>query len=135
MLYKTRQEMRLTKKNLFLSSYILFTALCKNTHKHKTHKCVQTPQMPFFVVVQSLSHVWLFWDVMDCSPPGSSVHDFPGKNTEMVAISFSRGSFWPRDPTCIFWQVNSWSLSHQRSPSATYSSLFLCTPSRLYERG
>ena len=93
MLYKTRQEMRLTKKNLFLSSYISFIALCENTHKHKTQKCVQTPQMPFFVVVQSLSHVWLFWDVMDCSPPGSSVHDFPGKNTEMGCHFLLQGIF------------------------------------------
>ena len=25
------------------------------------------------VVVLSLSHVWLFWDAMDFSPPGSAV--------------------------------------------------------------
>ena len=32
-------------------------------------------------------------DSMDCCPPGSSVHgNFPGKNTGVVAISFSRGS-------------------------------------------
>ena len=34
-------------------------------------------------------------DPKDCSPPGSSVQslwDFPGKNTEWVAISFSRGA-------------------------------------------
>ena len=32
------------------------------------------------------------WDPMDCSPPGSSVHgDFPGKNTGVGAIPFSRG--------------------------------------------
>ena len=28
-----------------------------------------------------LSHIWLFVTPMDCSPPGSSAWDFPGKNT------------------------------------------------------
>ena len=35
---------------------------------------------------------------MDCSLPGSSVHgNFPGKNMEWAAISFSRGSARSRD--------------------------------------
>ena len=35
---------------------------------------------------------------MDCSPPGSSVHGiFQARILEWVAISFSRGSSWPRD--------------------------------------
>ena len=39
---------------------------------------------------------------MDCSPPGSSVHGiFQARILEWVAISFSRGSSWPRDRTCI----------------------------------
>ena len=34
------------------------------------------------VVVESLSHVPLFCDPMDCSLPGSSIHgDSPGKDT------------------------------------------------------
>ena len=32
-------------------------------------------------IVLSLSHVWLFFDPMDCSLPGSCPWDFPGKNT------------------------------------------------------
>ena len=37
-------------------------------------------------------------DLMDCSPPGSSVHGIsPGKNTGVVAISFCRGLSQPRD--------------------------------------
>ena len=40
---------------------------------------------------------------MDCSPPGSSVHGiFQARKLEWVAISFSRGSSWPRDRTYIF---------------------------------
>ena len=36
-------------------------------------------------------------DPMDCSPPGSSVPVIPqGRILEWVAISFSRGSSWPR---------------------------------------
>ena len=35
---------------------------------------------------------------MDCSSPGSSVHGIlQARILEWVAISFSRGSFWPRD--------------------------------------
>ena len=41
-------------------------------------------------------------DPMDCSPPGSFVHGaFQARNLEWVAISFSRGSFWPRDQTQV----------------------------------
>ena len=39
---------------------------------------------------------------MDCSPPGSSVHGiFQAWMLELVAISSSRESSWPRDQTCI----------------------------------
>ena len=49
------------------------------------------------VKVKSLSCVRLC-DPMDCSLPGSSIHGiFQAKILEWVAISFSRGSFRPRD--------------------------------------
>ena len=39
---------------------------------------------------------------MDCSPPGSSVHGvLQARTLERVAISYSRGSFWPREPTWV----------------------------------
>ena len=39
---------------------------------------------------------------LDCSPPGSSVHGiFQTRILEWVVISFSRGSSWPRDKTCV----------------------------------
>ena len=42
------------------------------------------------------------WDPMDCSPPGSSVHEiFQARILEWVAISFSRGSSQPRDRTRV----------------------------------
>ena len=52
------------------------------------------------VKLRSLSHVRLFatqtpWD---CSPPGSSVYGIlQARILEWVAISFSKGSSWPRD--------------------------------------
>ena len=49
--------------------------------------------------VKSLSRVRLC-DPMDCSLPGSSAHGiFQARKLEWVAISFSRGSFRPRDRT------------------------------------
>ena len=39
-------------------------------------------------------------DLMDCSPPGSSVHGISQTRVlERVATSFSRGSFWSRNQT------------------------------------
>ena len=39
------------------------------------------------------------WDPMDCSPPGSSVHEIlRTRILEWVAILFSRGSFQSRSP-------------------------------------
>ena len=51
--------------------------------------------------VKSLSHVRLC-DSMDCSLPGFSVHGiFLARLLEWIAISFSRGSFQPRDWTWV----------------------------------
>ena len=62
---------------------------------------------------------------LDCSPPGSSVRGiFSCKNPGVVAISSSRGSFWPRDQThvsfvsCIAGRVVTyWAIG--KAPSAT----------------
>ena len=53
-------------------------------------------------------------DPMDCSPQGSSVHGISQERTlEWVAVSFSRGSSWPRDwAMSPAWQVDSSPLSH-----------------------
>ena len=41
-------------------------------------------------------------DLVDCSPPGSSFRGIlQARILEWVAISFYKGSFWPRDWTCI----------------------------------
>ena len=42
------------------------------------------------------------FDLVDCSPPGSSVHGIlQARILKWVAISFSRGSSWPRDRTQV----------------------------------
>ena len=47
--------------------------------------------------VKLLSHVWLF-----ATPPGSSIRGiFRARVLERVAISFSRGSSWPRNQTQV----------------------------------
>ena len=53
-------------------------------------------------VCQVLQLCPTLWDLMDCSPQGSSIlQDSPGKNTEWVAMLSSRGSSWPRDRTQV----------------------------------
>ena len=40
----------------------------------------------------------ILWDIMDCSPPYSSVHGIlQARILEWVTISSSKGSSWPRD--------------------------------------
>ena len=74
------------------------------------------------------------WDPMDCSPPGSSIHGIlQARILEWVAIPFSRGSFWPRDQTCVsriagrfFFFSNR--LSHQGSPLSFKAEVPLKAP-------
>ena len=50
------------------------------------------------VLFELLSHVWIFWDSMDCSPSGFSVHGiYQARILEPIAISFSRVSSRPRN--------------------------------------
>ena len=75
---------------------------------------------------QLLSCVWLC-DLMDCSPPGSSVYGiFQARILEQVAIFYSRGSFWPRNQTCVsytspHWQADSLLLHH-------LGNSYICVP-------
>ena len=57
--------------------------------------------------------------LMDCSPPGSSVHRiFQARILEGVAISFSGGIFPAQSSNLhlLHWQVDSLPLGHQGSP-------------------
>ena len=57
----------------------------------------------FFCVCESLQSCMTLCDAMDCSRPGSSVHGILQAIYLFlqVAIFFSRGSSWPRDPAHI----------------------------------
>ena len=55
-----------------------------------------------YIVVSSLSRVQLFYDPMDCSPPGSSVHGISqARILKWVAIPYSKGSSQLRDGTQV----------------------------------
>ena len=62
---------------------------------------------------------------MDCSPPDSSVHGISqARILEWVAISFSRGSSWPRDQTwvsCIGRQILYCQATREASPLLPFS--------------
>ena len=63
---------------------------------------------------------------MDCSPPGFSAHETPQAGIlEWVAISFSRGSFRPRDQTHDSWVscMARWILYHCTTREDIYSSM------------
>ena len=73
-------------------------------------------------------------DPVDCSPPGSSIHGtLQARTREWVAISFSRGSFWPRDRTqvpCIAGRCfNLWATRERLSNSniCNFYSKTLCS--------
>ena len=52
--------------------------------------------------VYSLQSCLTLCDPKDCRPPGSSVHGIlQARILEWVAISYSRGSSWPRDQTRV----------------------------------
>ena len=71
-----------------------------------------------YVCVPSCSVVSDSLDPMDCSPPDFSVLRISqARILEWIAISFSRGSFWPKDATRIslsflHWQASPLPLSH-----------------------
>ena len=84
-----------------------------------SHQCfiVLTDKSFFrFVVVYSLSHVQLFCEHMDCSPPG--LWDSPGKNNGIGCHFLLQGIFLTQTSNLrlLHWQVDSLPLSHQGSP-------------------
>ena len=75
-----------------------FKMKCKISSKISFNRWIFTI---YFVCVQLLSCVWLC-SPMDCSLPGSSVHEiFPARLLEWVAISCSRESSQTRDRTQV----------------------------------
>ena len=66
-------------------------------------------------------------DPVDCSPPGSSVHGNPGKNTG-VGCYFLQGIFLTQgsNPCLLHWQAHSLPLSHPGSPWGSIEPQTLC---------
>ena len=106
---------------------ILNTMLKKKKLFQKRNKEVQkqvcfipgtAEQFNIVIAVCLLTHVQLFRDPKEYSPPGPSVHGISqARILECIAISFSRGSAQPRDQThvsCIGRQIFL-PLSHQGS--------------------
>ena len=60
--------------------------------------------VPYFWQSEFAQLYWTLCDSMDCSLPGSSVRGiFQARIMEWVAISFSRGTSWPRDGSWVSW--------------------------------
>ena len=88
-----------TNKNLcLLETYILVRQRkSSNMQKVVFHDCTAG-------CAKLLQLCPILCDPMDCSLPASSVHGISqARILESVAISFSRGSFQPRDQTCVFY--------------------------------
>ena len=67
-----------------------------------TYSSILTWRTPFCCCYLVIKLYFTLCNPKDCSPPGSSVCGiFQARILEWVAISFSRGSFQPRDQTCI----------------------------------
>ena len=82
-------------------SIIIFGLIFKKFFKwkHKWNESVIVMKMKVLVAQSCL----MLCDAIDCSPPGSSVHEILQAGIlGCVAIPFSRGSSWPRDQTWVF---------------------------------
>ena len=68
----------------------------------KTIEMNERSQTKEELLLFSQSHVWLFCDPRDCSPPGSSVHGISqARILEWVTILFSKRSSQPRNQTWV----------------------------------
>ena len=68
--------------------------ICHSGQQPRQLSLIRNEQLGFQKLMQGIP--------MDCSLPGSSVHGiFQARILEWAAISFSRGSSWPRDRTQV----------------------------------
>ena len=71
-------------------------------HGQVTNSCDLQARCKESYVCSAAQSCPILCSIMDCSLPGSSVHGIlQARTLEWVAISFSRGSSWPRDLTRI----------------------------------
>ena len=80
------------------------------------------------VVVQLLlSCVRLFFNPVDCTPPGSSVHRISQGKTTRVGCQFLLQGILPTqgsNPHFLHWQADSLPLSHQGSPCCNHKVIY-----------
>ena len=90
-IFKKHKRINRTKKNNRSLCFSRFWLDRKNSYIHWIFYCCLFTKSCL-----------IFCNPMDCSPPGSSVHGISqARILKWVAVSFSRGSSWPWDQTCI----------------------------------
>ena len=84
-------------------TFLVFSGLCSDvTFSMRPALTILFPTVTRSIYRSAAKHVQLFCGPMDCSLPGSSGRGISqARVLKWVAVSFSRGSSWPRDQTCI----------------------------------
>ena len=97
--------------NKYIHIHVIYMHTCMISCFSYIYVCIQITYIWIYLLLL-FSYVWFFCNPMDCSPPGSSVHEISQAGIlEWIGISFSRGSSQPRDLTCIFC-IGRWILYH-----------------------
>ena len=94
--------------------------------------CLLLRSLRASVCVLSCSDASTLCNPVGCSLPGSSVHGiFQSRMLEWIAISFFRGSSWPRDQTRVSWVscIGRWILYHRAAWEVLRSFNVKCLPS------
>ena len=91
-----------TKKQSNRKRSLFLPHLGCTLESNKVHFLADCSYLPFESESEVAQSCPTLCDPVDCSPPGSSVHGIlQARILEWVAISFSRGSSWPRDQTQV----------------------------------
>ena len=81
---------------------LLRAFVLRQTPKIRTKRSLSSFTLMLCMLCEVAQSCPTLCDPVDCSPPGSSVHGIlEARILEWVAISFSRGSFRPRDQTQV----------------------------------
>ena len=127
-------------EDIYIRSHMLFSTLScfPMDVQHSLLLCKKFPQVTRRYAFNVDMHAWSVTSVMTDSlrPHGLQParllcpQDSPGKNTEWVAISSSRGSSWPRDQThisCVslYWQADFLLPSHQGNPLMCEANIWI----------
>ena len=103
--------------SISISLFLIFSSSCVSSQSYLSLLSISESES-HSVVCPTLWVCPTLCDPVDCSPPGSSIHGIlQARILEWFAISFSRGSSWPRDRTqvsCIagrcfnLWATRGW---------------------------